>query len=214
MCILAKYEPACNTGMYKWDYKIDREYSALSQLNRYLIELENLQEFIQKYSNHFYYVIAPLNGGTNVQRKRKEMEFLKNNWSKIEFLKIQEEQKGQFEPLEDRITRFYEKKLTQISDFNFIEEHYWYWGSLNILVTSHELNKDEVNDTFSQISSFDFSNSFFDYLILNKIGLINLEMSFFHEEHSHLGTRNGKGEEILMYYCPWKVSETLTLTDH
>lgn len=212
MCILAKYEPACSTGMYEWDYKIDREYSALNQLNRYLIELEDLQEFTNKYNNHFYYVIVPLCGGTKVQRKRKEIEFLKNNWSKIEFLKIQEEQKEWFEPLEDRVTLFFLKELNKTSDFVFVEEHYWYWDSLYIIVTSHELNKDEINDTFSQIASFDFSNSFLDYLLLKNIGFMHLEQSFFHEEHS-LGIREEKGEKILMYYCPWKVSETIMHTE-
>lgn len=206
MCILAKYEPASKTGMHEWDYKIDSGYSALDKLNRYLIELEALEEFINKYNTRFYYAIAPLNGGTKIQRKRKEIEFLKNNWCKMEFLEIQEERREWFESIEDRITFYYQKELNNKSDFAFIEENYWYWNNLYIIVTSHELDGNETNIIVSQIASLDFSSSLLDYLIYKNIGLINLDMSFFHEEHSHLAMREGKGEKILVYYCPWKLT--------
>lgn len=202
MCIFAKYEPASSTGMYKWDYKLDRDYSALNKLNRYLLELKDLKEFVRRYTNH-YYVIAPLWAFSKIRRRLKEREFLKGNWSKISFCKIQEEQKERFEPLEDRVKTYYMKEMTLLEDFEFINDNYREWRNLYIFVSEYELNIDEVNSVFSQIAFFNFSNSLLDYLVLKNIGFINLEMYFFHEEHSY----EGKDEEILMYYCPWKLTK-------
>lgn len=71
----------------------------------------------------------------------------------------------------------------------------------------HEFNIDTINDIFSQIEYMEDSNSLFDYLVSKRIGVINLFISLFHEEYSHVGKREGKGEKILMYYSPWKLTE-------
>ncbi|KZL88874.1 hypothetical protein [Clostridium magnum] len=206
MCVLAKYEPACNIGRYKWDYKLAKDYPALKKLNMYLIELEDLEEFVGKYNKH-YYVIAPSWAFNKIRRKIKEKEFIKNNWNRISFYKIQEEQKERFKPLEDRNKSYFAKKLTVTNDYVFINKNFRDWHNLYVIVSKHKLNIDEINDVFSQISNLDSSGSLCDYLVLKDIGFINLEMCFFHEEFSHLGEREENGEKILMYYCPWRLIE-------
>ncbi|KEH92451.1 hypothetical protein [Clostridium botulinum] len=203
MCILAKYEPASNVGKYSWDYKLEHEYSALDKINMCLIELEDLKEFTDKHEKH-YYAIAPLKGYGKIRRKLKEKQFIKCNWSKIDFFEIQEELKNSFEPIEDRVTSYYFTEINKDTKFDYINNNYLEWDNLYIVVSEKELSSYDINNMFSQIYYFNRvkSNSLFDYLILKNIGFINLDVSFFHEEYSHENQRCGKGEKILMYYYP------------
>jgi hypothetical protein len=204
MCILGRYEPACNTGGYEWDYKFDYGYPTLKKLNRYLVELDDLDDFIDKYENH-YYIITPLPGWSKIQRKLHERKFEKDNWFKIDFCKIEEEKESEYKPIEDRVTSYYAKKLDNSFDFKLINENYSNWRNLYIIVSKKEYSVSEVNGIFSQIVYLKQSNAIFDYLILENIGFFNLRTSFFHEEYSRIGKAEGIEEKILIYYCPWKL---------
>lgn len=206
MCILAKYEPASDIGTYEWDYKLSNNYPVLNNINRYLVELEDLNEFINKYKN-YYYAIAPLWGWNKIQRKLREREFQKDNWSRIDFCKIEEEQREQYKHLEDRLTIYYAKQLNNYCDYSMISKNYWDWRNLYIIVSRQELNSNQINNIFSQLSYFNSSNSMFDYLVLQDIGFIYLHPTFFHEEYSHSDKRQENGEKILIYYCPWRLVE-------
>lgn len=206
MCILAKYEPASDIGAYEWDYKLSNNYPVLNNINRYLIELEDLKEFVNKHRN-YYYAIAPLWGWNKIQRKLREREFQKDNWSRIDFCKIEEEQREQYKHLEDRLTIYYAKQLNNHCDYSMISKNYWDWRNLYVIVSRQEPSNNQINNIFSQLSYFNSSNSMFDYLVLQDIGFIDLHPSFFHEEYSHRGKRQENGEKILIYYCPWRLVE-------
>ncbi|MCD3298224.1 hypothetical protein, partial [Clostridium botulinum] len=158
MCILAKYEPASNVGKYSWDYKLEHEYSALDKINMCLIELEDLKEFTDNHRKH-YYAIAPLRGDGKIRRKLKEKEFIKYNWIKIDFLDIQEESKNYFETIEDRVTSYYFTEINKDTKFHYINNNYFEWYNLYIIVSEKELSGYEINNMFSQIYYFNMVKS-------------------------------------------------------
>lgn len=206
---LAKYEPASKIGDYKWDYKYHNTAKELNLLNRYLIERESLNGFIDLVYYQFY-IITPIEKDNKIQNLLYEKQLQKRKFTKLNYLYVRDEKLySYYQPVEVRTIKYFYKKTEPKESTNWSGELFEGDTESYILFSKKEINEGTIIEFLEQknqeVNRYSTpSDEVFNFLIRNNLALVYNHISFFHEECSHLRQRNS--EEVFICYSPFRIT--------